>query len=405
LRAAILGGSLQGVEAAYLAHKAGWEVLLLDKNPNPPAVGLCDQFIQMDITATGKFEAILRDIDIIIPATENLLALKNLMKWSREIKIPTAFDMAPFTITSSKQKSNRLFTELGLPVPLTWPNCRFPVIAKPNTGSGSQGVKLIQNRQQLEKVFNSVPSSGWVVQEYLEGPSVSLEILGIPGNYQVLQVTDLEMDENYDCKRVIAPSTLKPDLVAEFEQTTLKIANAIALKGLMDVEAILHRGKLKILEIDARLPSQTPTAVYWSTGINMLEQLVRYFMDEKESHRGHSEHREELPDSSIEGAQIPNKDINPGIVPKGIVYEHIRVSPGTIKFCGEHIMTQGGTLHLKIDFFGADEAITDYTLNKKNWIATLIITGNTRSEALKKHKQVIKNIRKHIDNQQKEIFK
>ena len=46
---AIAGGNLQGVEAVYLAKKAGWYTIVLDKQPHPPASGLCDQFIQIDL--------------------------------------------------------------------------------------------------------------------------------------------------------------------------------------------------------------------------------------------------------------------------------------------------------------------------------------------------------------------
>ena len=32
MKAVVIGGKLQGVEAAYLAKKAGWEVVLIDKS-------------------------------------------------------------------------------------------------------------------------------------------------------------------------------------------------------------------------------------------------------------------------------------------------------------------------------------------------------------------------------------
>ena len=109
----------------------------------------------------------------------------------------------------------------------------------------------------------------------------ALEIVGRPGSYRALQVTDLYVDDDYDCKRVVAPSNLPPGLVAEFEKSSLAIAEALELNGVMDVEAILSRGELKILEIDARLPSQTPTAVYWSTGSNMVQLLGDLFLNRK----------------------------------------------------------------------------------------------------------------------------
>ena len=46
----------------------------------------------------------------------------------------------------------------------------------------------------------------------------------------------------------------------------------------MDVEVILDDGVMKVLEVDARLPSQAPTTVYWSTGINIVQILGELFL-------------------------------------------------------------------------------------------------------------------------------
>ena len=42
----------------------------------------------------------------------------------------------------------------------------------------------------------------------------------------------------------------------------------------MDVEAIATPRGLRALEIDARIPSQTPAAVEAATGINLLKELA-----------------------------------------------------------------------------------------------------------------------------------
>ena len=49
MRVAIVGGKLQGVEAAFLAHEAGWEAALIDKKSSLPASGLCRSFYQCDV--------------------------------------------------------------------------------------------------------------------------------------------------------------------------------------------------------------------------------------------------------------------------------------------------------------------------------------------------------------------
>lgn len=370
MRAAVIGGSLQGVEAVYLAHKAGWEVLLIDKKPIVPASGLGDTFVQADVTEIKQLNSLFKDVDLVIPATENAYALNSLVQWSRSSDIPLAFDTDSYGISSSKRESDRLFAGIGVPVPLPWPGCGFPLIAKPFNSSGSRGVRLCQDQQQLETCFPTLPSNDWVLQEYLPGPSYSLEVIGYPNHFTTLQVTELEMDENYDCKRVLAPTQLSPQQIIQLETISVKIAQALPLKGLMDVEVIAHNNQMKVLEIDARLPSQTPTAVYWSKGINMLELLGQLFLNKE------------------------NK--KPQQTERGVVYEHINVTPEAIEVCGEHIMAHGGPLQLHTDFFGADEAITNYSPGQNPWIATLINSGASLSDAWQKRRQTIKNIKNHF---------
>jgi pyrrolysine biosynthesis protein PylC len=387
VRAAVIGGSLQGVEAVYLAHKAGWEVLLIDKKPLVPASGLCDTFVQLDVTQVKQLDFVFRNIELVIPATENAHALKSLVQWSRSSDIPLAFDADSYEISSSKRESDRLFAGIGVPAPLPWPGCGFPLIAKPDSGSGSEGVRLFQDQKQLEEFFSTLSTNDWVLQEYLAGPSYSLEVIGYPNSYTTLQVTDLEMDEDYDCKRVLAPTKLSPQQVIQLEEISLEIAQALPLKGLMDVEVIVHNGQMKVLEIDARLPSQTPTAVYWSRGINMLALLQQLFLKKQNP--------SVFSVSSVAKKNQENK--NSQQIDRGVVYEHIKVTTEAIEVCGEHIMARGGPLQLHTDFFGADEAITNYAPGKNSWTATLINSGANLSEAWEKRQQIIKNIRDKLN--------
>lgn len=366
---AVVGGNLQGVEAAYLARKAGWQVRVVDKNIQAPASGLCDSFVQHDVTGEKGLPQALKDVDLVIPALENDDALTALTRWSRRAKVPLVFDPAAYAISSSKLKSNRLFARMGLPVPDSWPKCNLPVLAKPSCGSGSKGVHVFRNIDSLQHHFPRVlPPRGWILQEFIEGSLHSVEVIGVPGNYRALQVTDLYMDEGYDCKRVVAPSELSPELVAEFERLSLRIAEALKLRGIMDVEVVLNQGRFKVLEIDARLPSQTPITVYWSTGQNMVHMLGQ-----------------QLPVNFAE-TQSGTK------AGRGTVYEHIRVSTGILETRGEHIMTEGGPLHLVQDFFGADEAITNFNFRKNLWVATLIFSETDRGSVLAKRNRIIEDI-------------
>jgi pyrrolysine biosynthesis protein PylC len=371
MRVAVIGGMLQGVEATYLAHKAGWEVILVDKNRGVPAEGLCDNFHQIDVSQEKDFLRRLAKFDFFLPALENEIALSNLCKIAKQADLPLAFDSKAYDISSSKIKSNRLFSDLDLPVPLAWPRADIPLIAKPSMGSGSAGVRRIDNLEDFQSIIQDKKGE-WVIEEFMEGPSFSIEVVGSGKHHRALQVTDLQMDTNFDCKRVKAPTILSNKMIGNFEQEALTLAKAINLRGVMDVEVILHDGRLKVLEIDARLPSQTPTVVYLSTGINMVEILAKIFCQNSEL---------VLPD-------IPS--------PRGVIYEHIDVSPEKLEVSGEHIMTRAGPLKLLKNFFGADEAITNYRPRMPSWSATLIVVERDRETAWAKRCGVIHEIMKHF---------
>lgn len=365
----VVGGKLQGVEAAYLAHKAGWDVRVLDKTPRVPASDLGDSFAQVDVTVGNNLDGALGDVDFIIPALEDDKALRSLARWSRKAGVPLAFDPRAYAVSSSKLKSAGFFKQIGIPVPVAYPKCGFPVVTKPGRGSGSKGVSIFQDLDSMRNRFSpGFPPSDWILEEFLDGSQHSLEVIGRPGNYRVLQVTDLYMDHNFDCKRVIAPSNLPLNLIADFEKLSLTIAEALHLNGVMDVEVILSRGELKVLEIDARLPSQTPTAVYWSTDQNMVELLGHLYLAS----------RNDFPP--------------PGDISRGTVYEHIHVSGDRIKTRGERIMTAAGPLKLQDNFFGADEAITNFEPGNDPWVATLIFSGTNRREACGKRNRSLAEI-------------
>lgn len=376
MRLGVAGGKLQGIEACYLARKAGWEVALADRSPNVPARGLCDEFVPADLCKDDDLDRAFAGADLILPALEDDAALAALVRWSQKRARPLAFDPEAYRISSSKRRSDRLFAKLGLPAPRPWPAGGFPLIVKPSAGSGSRGVRIVRDADELKALCGGhPPAPEWVVQEFLEGPSYSIEVIGRPGNYETFQVTELRLDSAYDCKRVLAPAGLGAELIAGFERQAQVLAEAVRLRGIMDLEVILNAGQLKLLEIDARLPSQTPTAVFWSTGWNFVEILA---------------------DAVLSG--IDRRFVRPEAShERAVVYGHVHVSAGSLVACGEHVMAGSGALRIEQDFFGADEAITDYAPGAREWRATLIAAGSGRREAEARFGGVLETIRKRFN--------
>lgn len=75
MRLAIIGGKLQGVEATYLAKKAGWEVILFDQREQAQAALLADLFCFDIIKNSNQFISCLEGVDLINPSSPALAKL------------------------------------------------------------------------------------------------------------------------------------------------------------------------------------------------------------------------------------------------------------------------------------------------------------------------------------------
>jgi pyrrolysine biosynthesis protein PylC len=359
MRLAIVGGKLQGTEAVYLASKAGYETVLIDRRPAPPAAGLANVHYVFDIVAEpSKARAVLRACDAVLPACEDDVTLAWLAEQVPALGVPLLFDLDAYRVTSSKIRSNELFARLDLPHPRSWPESGFPVVVKPSNASGSVGVTVVDSEQALDAARRALESDGHevVVEEFIAGPSLSLEVVRFGGRTTILLPTALEFDAGFDCQRVTAPVDADPAVLTAFVESTRRLAEGVNLQGIMDVEVMVGGREPQVIEIDARLPSQTPTAVLHACGVNVVKLLVE----------------------SVTSGAPPGVDC---AVRHATVYEHVQVAGGTIEVTGEHVIGGARPLTAITGFFGVLEALTDYAEGATEWAATLITRGADVAEA------------------------
>jgi pyrrolysine biosynthesis protein PylC len=74
----------------------------------------------------------------------------------------------------------------------------------------------------------------------------------------------------------------------------------------------------------------------------------------------------------------------------------VRVASNHLEIAGEHIMSGAEALHIFTDFFGADEAITNYAAGRDDWVATLMVTEKNLGAAWDKRNKIIADIRKRF---------
>lgn len=364
MRVAVCGGGLQGTELCFLAKKAGWHVELLDRKERPNALYLSDNFICADLSTEllGNAKRAVKQADIVLPAMENMASLINLENFCAKYDIPFAFDLEAWRVTRTKRECRALFKDFDIPIPgsVRRPD-DYPYVLKPVHGSGSQGVKVIRRHEDLPAHIKEIwNDSEWILEKYCSGRQFSMEICGVPGDYKTFMLTEILVDSHHDCNCVVAPA---PDIAShtEMSQYLLTLAQALELHGIMDIEAISSHEGMRVLEIDARFPSQTPIAIWLSTGINLAEYLVSCF--------------------------IP---YTPGLAksqPHPSKYMHLCRKNEKLFFPGEHsldkplcpILLPGGT-----------EILASRGEAPGDWNAVLLLSGTTWSDLQKKYQQVTK---------------
>lgn len=376
-RLCIVGGALQGMEATFLASKAGFETVVIDRREEAPALSLCDEPVVMDPVVDPDSAAdIISGCDAVLPACEEMDLLESLSSICGSTGTPLLFDLDSYRISSSKLESNRIMECVGAPLPKPWPECGFPVIVKPSGMSGSVGVSVANDETELAAGLEKVHDLGddAVVQEFVHGKSVSIEVIGNGADARAYVTTEVVLDYNYDCKMVLCtPDILTREDDIRFAEVGEMVAKAIGLRALMDVEAILTADGLRVLEIDARIPSQTPATIWAATGINLLQELVEISLGREiqRSPRQHSGHSS--------------------------AYFHLVYSHGALSTCGEKEFSHVVRPHMTEGLFGTDEAITDYEPGKSEWRGTFIIRGESRDDVLSRFDETVFKIMEVCD--------
>ncbi|MDR0198617.1 MAG: 3-methylornithine--L-lysine ligase PylC [Methanomassiliicoccaceae archaeon] len=370
MRIAIVGGALQGTESVYLAKKAGYETFVIDKRDNAPALSLADDHAVLDPVFSEK-EAmrIFNDCDVVLPACEDLTLLCSLVNMMRSSEIPLLFDMDSYILSSSKSASNQMMEAAGIPLPRKWPECGFPAIVKPSSQSGSVGVSVAYDENDVSAGIDDIIKMGDqpVIQEFVSVKGVSIEAIGNGREFRSFVTTEIMISGNYDCKRVrCTPDLLSAEKEREFREIAERAAVYMNLKALMDVEAIDTRNGLRVLEIDARIPSQTPAAVLAATGVNILEELVR-------SRFG------------TFGGDIKNGASS---------YEHFLIKDKKLITCGEKEFALVVSPKIEKGLFGADEFISDHRSGAEEWRGTMINGAATDAELERKRARCIERIMK-----------
>ena len=292
----IIGASILQLPAIKLAKELGYYVGVIDYNPNAIGVPYADEFFNVstiDIDGVVKTAEVFHPDGIMTLATD--MPMRSIAAACEKLGLcGISFDTA--IKSTDKGEMIRAFEAKGVEHPwyyiLSAPEeldsvidkITFPCISKPTDNSGSRGVMLIHDKDELCEAISyssqNGRSGGVIVEEYMVGPEVSVEIMTVNGDPHVLQVTDklttgaphfVEMGHSQ-------PSRLPIDDVLKIKDLARRAVKAVGIQnGPAHVEIILTASGPKMVELGARMGGDCITThlVPLSTGINMIQATIQ----------------------------------------------------------------------------------------------------------------------------------
>lgn len=301
----ILGASILQLPAIGKAKEMGLDVVVVDMNPD--AVGFKVPGIEKEIISTIDIQAVIsaakrhRIDGIMTLATD--MPMRTVAAVAKEMNL-IGIDEETALKATNKAEMRKALQLNNVPIPKFYvvsnkdeykevvKQFDVPFIVKPADSSGSRGifeVKDIHNDDLIIEAYDYChPFSkvgDVVVEEYMEGPEVSVETLTVNGECHVIQITDkLTTGAPHYVEMGHSQPTMLSNEIAEQISKVAKAANkAIGIKnGPSHTEIIVTKEGPKIVELGARLGGDNITThlVPLSTGVNMVECCIKIALGE-----------------------------------------------------------------------------------------------------------------------------
>lgn len=290
------GGPLQ-LSLIETAKKLGYYTIVIDPDDNAPGREIADIFFTVAGNDFDKTLEIAKQHNvkgIVTAATDKPILM--MCRVAKELSLPfPSYDSCETVLNKAKFKKflyeNKLPHAKGISVvgevlPETF-NLQFPLITKPVTNSGSRGVIKVENQKELSTAVQETllhsKNSKFLIEEYIEGDEISVEVLVQKAVVHIIQITD----------KIVSPPPynvemghIQPSKYSYLKENIKVLLQTIVNKSGLDNCALhpemkVNNDKITIIEIGPRLGGDFITShlVPLSTSVNIEEQLINIALD------------------------------------------------------------------------------------------------------------------------------
>ncbi|MGY6564107.1 MAG: ATP-grasp domain-containing protein [Halomonadaceae bacterium] len=301
--AIVLGGTVPHKILVRNLKDRGYKTILIDYNKNPPASSEADIHIQESALNPDAVEKAAKKYgaDLILSAALDQ-PLPVAVAASEKLGLPTPFDSKVAYNLTNKSAMKEILQNNGITTPawcslekaedLNFCSVSLPLIIKPEDGTGSRGISIIEEKHSLTEAYNaalSTSNTGKVIlEQFIKGIEVSVDCIVINGKCETLLLRERhKCDENgvpngVQCVATISPANVSETIRKKIEKTMDKTAIAFGIKNsVLHVQLIVSQDEcIYILEVAGRVSGGPGgfVAVKKKTSVDMLDSTINFYL-------------------------------------------------------------------------------------------------------------------------------
>ena len=299
-RLLIMGGMRISCEIVKKAKELGIYTIVADYYPmeKSPAKVIADRAIEVSVTDVDAVVKVINEehIDGVFVGFNDML-LPYYADICKKSGLPCYGTKEQFELLIAKDKYKDMCRQFGVPtIPeydINDTDIRFPVLVKPVDSSGSRGITICHNRQELEKaveIGRCASKTGKVlIERYMDGREVTVFWTFQDGNYYLSALGNRHVKHNQG-QDVIPlpvgytfPSVFLPRYRTEVEENCKRMFRHLGIKdGMVFMQCKVEDGTCYVYDLGFRLTGSLEYKILERVcGYNPLEMMIEFALTGK----------------------------------------------------------------------------------------------------------------------------
>lgn len=162
----------------------------------------------------------------------------------------------------------------------------FPIIVRPSYVLGGQSMEIVYNVNELDEYMNRAlitsPDHPILIDRYMIGKEIEIDAISdgetvfIPGIMEHIEKAGIHSGDSI---AVYPPQNLSKEIITKLVEVTISISRALNIKGLINLQFVIHNDEIFVLEVNPR-SSRTVPFLSKVTDIQMAKVATKAILGE-----------------------------------------------------------------------------------------------------------------------------